>query len=86
IQLEQKVITTLEYNKRIEDAVLLHEQNKYKIQEEYSEKYSDLQFNQNQTQLNMYSSMISAAQGTWGTMTSIIKDAQGEQSSAYKAM
>jgi len=86
IQLEQKVITTLEYNKRIEDAVLLHEQNKYKIQEEYSEKYSDLQFNQNQTQLNMYSSMISAAQGTWGTMTSIIKDAQGEQSGAYKAM
>ncbi|OTU69723.1 tape measure protein [Acinetobacter baumannii] len=86
IQLEKKVITTLEYNKRIEDAVLLHEQNKYKIQEEYSEKYSDLQFNQNQTQLNMYSSMISAAQGTWGTMTSIIKDAQGEQSSAYKAM
>jgi len=86
IQLEQKLITTLEYNKRIEDAVLLHEQNKYKIQEEYSEKYSDLQFNQNQSQLNMYSSMISAAQGTWGTMTSIIKDAQGEQSSAYKAM
>ncbi|MGN5753120.1 tape measure protein [Acinetobacter calcoaceticus] len=86
IQLAQKVITTLEYNKRIEDAVLLHEQNKYKIQEEYSEKYSDLQFNQNQSQLNMYSSMISAAQGTWGTMTSIIKDAQGEQSSAYKAM
>ncbi|EPF6070639.1 tape measure protein [Acinetobacter nosocomialis] len=86
VQLEQKEITTLEYNKRIEDAVLLHEQNKYKIQEEYSEKYSDLQFNQNQTQLNMYSSMISAAQGTWGTMTSIIKDAQGEQSGAYKAM
>lgn len=86
IQLEQKVITTQEYNKRIEDAVLLHEQNKYKIQEEYAEKYSDLQFNQNQTQLNMYSSMISAAQGTWGTMTSIIKDAQGEQSGAYKAM
>ncbi|MEE8097747.1 tape measure protein [Acinetobacter baumannii] len=86
IQLEQKVITTLEYNKRIEDAVLLHEQNKYKIQEEYAEKYSDLQFNQNQTQLNMYSSMISAAQGTWGTMTSIIKDAHGEQSGAYKAM
>lgn len=86
IQLEKKVITTLEYNKRIEDAVLLHEQNKYKIQEEYAEKYSDLQFNQNQTQLNMYSSMISAAQGTWGTMTSIIKDAHGEQSGAYKAM
>jgi len=86
IQLEQKVITTLEYNKRIEDAVLLHEQNKYKIQEEYAQKYNDLQFNQNQSQLNMYSSMLSAAQGTWGTMTSIIKDAQGEQSSAYKAM
>lgn len=86
MKLKQKEIDQLEYNKRIEDAVLLHEQNKYKIQEEYAEKYSDLQFNQNQTQLNMYSSMISAAQGTWGTMTTIIKDAQGEQSGAYKAM
>lgn len=86
MQLEQREITTLEYNKRIEDAVKLHEETKWKIQEEYAEKYRALQFSQNQSQLNMYSSMISAAQGTWGTMTSIIRDAQGEQSSAFKAM
>ncbi|EOQ73470.1 coiled-coil domain-containing protein [Acinetobacter lactucae] len=85
-KLAKTEILTLEYNKRIEDAVLLHEQTKWKIQEEYAEKYKALQFSQNQSQLSMYSSMLSAAQGTWGTMTSIIKDAQGEQSSAYKAM
>lgn len=85
-KLAQNEIDTIEYNKRIEDAVLLHEQTKWKIQEEYAEKYGALQFSQNQSQLNMYSSMISAAQGTWGTMTNIIKDAHGEQSSAYKAM
>lgn len=85
-KLAQAEIDTIEYNKRIEEAVLLHEQNKYKIQEEYAEKYRVLQFSQNQSQLNMYSAMISASQGTWSTMTGIIKDAQGEQSGLYKAM
>ncbi|WP_262385391.1 lytic transglycosylase domain-containing protein, partial [Acinetobacter baumannii] len=39
MQLEQKEITVLEYNKRIEDAVKIHEENKLKIQEEHAEKY-----------------------------------------------
>ncbi|ENV60382.1 tape measure protein [Acinetobacter soli] len=84
--LKNRLITQQTYDKLIEDAVRVHEENKAAIQAEYSEKYKDIQFSQNQTQLSMYSSMISAAQGTWGTMTSIIKDAQGEQSNAYKAM
>lgn len=84
--LKNRLITQQTYDKLIEDAVRVHEENKATIQAEYSEKYKDIQFSQNQTQLSMYSSMISAAQGTWGTMTGIIKDAQGEQSNAYKAM
>ncbi|WP_151976734.1 tape measure protein [Acinetobacter soli] len=84
--LKNRLITQQTYDKLIEDAVRVHEENKAAIQAEYSEKYKDIQFSQNQTQLSMYSSMISAAQGTWGTMTGIIKDAQGEQSNAYKAM
>lgn len=84
--LKNRLITQQTYDKLIEDAVRVHEENKAAIQAEYSEKYKDIQFSQSQTQLSMYSSMISAAQGTWGTMTSIIKDAQGEQSNAYKAM
>ncbi len=86
IQLEQKVITTLEYNKRIEDAVRLHEENKFKIQEEYAQKYQDLQQSQHQTQLELYGSLLSQASTVWGSMTEMVKSSAGEQSSAYKAM
>ncbi|MEW7192936.1 tape measure protein [Acinetobacter baumannii] len=86
VQLEQKEITTLEYNKRIEDAVRLHEENKFKIQEEYAQKYQDLQQSQHQTQLELYDSLLSRASTVWGSMTEMVKSSAGEQSSAYKAM
>ncbi|MDQ8959554.1 tape measure protein [Acinetobacter baumannii] len=86
VQLEQKEITTLEYNKRIEDAVRIHEENKFKIQEEYAQKYQDLQKSQHQTQLELYGSLLSQASTVWGSMTEMVKSSAGEQSSAYKAM
>lgn len=88
--LEEKLakgeILTLEYNKRIEDAVLLHEQNKYKIQEEYADKYRDLQNSQYQAELGMYSNLLSQASSVWGGFTQLVKDSAGEQSAAYKSM
>lgn len=86
VQLEQKEITTLEYNKRIEDAVRIHEENKFKIQEEYNEKYRDLQKNQYTSQLQIWSSLLSQGQGVWSNLTQSVKDASGEQSKRYKAM
>ncbi|MGL4585516.1 MAG: tape measure protein [Acinetobacter ursingii] len=86
VQLEQKEITTLEYNKRIEDAVRIYEENKFKIQEEYAQKYQDLQQSQHQTQLELYGSLLSQASTVWGSMTEMVKSSAGEQSSAYKAM
>ncbi|HAV3713375.1 tape measure protein [Acinetobacter baumannii] len=86
VQLEQKEITTLEYNKRIEDAVRIHEENKFKIQEEYAEKYKDLQNTQYESQLGLYNSLLSQASTVWGGVTQIVKDSAGEQSGAYKAM
>lgn len=80
------MITTLEYNKRIEDAVRLHEESKFKIQEEYAQKYQDLQQSQHQTQLELYGSLLSQASTVWGSMTEMVKSSAGEQSSAYKAM
>ncbi|MEW7963351.1 transglycosylase SLT domain-containing protein, partial [Acinetobacter baumannii] len=86
MQLEQKEITVLEYNKRIEDAVKIHEENKLKIQEEHAEKYKDLVNTQYQAQLGLYSDLFTQASGVWGNMTAMIKESAGEQSAAYKAM
>lgn len=86
MQLEQKEITVLEYNKRIEDAVRIHEENKLKIQEEHAEKYKDLVNTQYQAQLGLYSNLLSQASGVWGNMTSIVRESAGEQSAAYKTM
>lgn len=86
VQLEQKEITVLEYNKRIEDAVRIHEENKLKIQEEHAEKYKDLVNTQYQAQLGLYSNLLSQASGVWGNMTSMVKESAGEQSAAYKTM
>ncbi|MBR7725602.1 tape measure protein [Acinetobacter nosocomialis] len=86
VQLEQKEITTLEYNKRIEDAVRIHEENKFKIQEEYAEKYKDLQNTQYEAELGMYSNLLSQASNVWGGFTQLVKDSAGEQSAAYKTM
>jgi tape measure domain-containing protein len=86
VQLEQKEITTLEYNKRIEDAVRIHEENKFKIQEEYAEKYKDLQNTQYEAELGMYSNLLSQASNVWGGFTQLVKDSAGEQSAAYKSM
>ncbi|MCH2000387.1 tape measure protein [Acinetobacter seifertii] len=86
MQLEQKEITVLEYNKRIEDAVRIHEENKLKIQEEHAEKYKDLVNTQYQAQLGLYSNLLSQASGVWGNMTSMVRESAGEQSAAYKTM
>lgn len=86
VQLEQKEITTLEYNKRIEDAVRIHEENKFKIQEEYADKYRDLQNSQYEAELGMYNNLLSQASNVWGGFTQLVKDSAGEQSAAYKTM
>ncbi|MGX2583343.1 tape measure protein [Acinetobacter baumannii] len=85
-KLAQGEILTIEYNKRIEDAVRLHEETKHKIREEYAEKYQDLQNTQYQAELGMYNNLLSQASNVWGGFTQLIKDSAGEQSAAYKSM
>ncbi|MEV8215722.1 tape measure protein [Leifsonia sp. NPDC077715] len=86
IKLQKAEIDTLEYNKRIEDAVRIHEENKFKIQEEYAEKYRDLQNTQYEAELGMYNNLLSQASNVWGGFTQLVKDSAGEQSAAYKSM
>ncbi|KCY49676.1 tape measure domain protein [Acinetobacter baumannii 1571545] len=86
MKLKQKEIDQLEYNKRIEDAVRIHEENKFKIQEEYAQKYQDLQKGQHESQLQIWSSLLNQGQSVWSNLTQSVKDASGEQSKRYKAM
>ncbi len=85
MKLKQKEIDQLEYNKRIEDAVRLHEETKHKIQEEYAQKYQDLQKGQYESQLQIWSSLLNQGQSVWSNLTQSVKDASGE-SKRYKAM
>ncbi|MDC5101009.1 tape measure protein [Acinetobacter baumannii] len=86
MKLKQKEIDQLEYNKRIEDAVRIHEENKFKIQEEYAQKYQDLQKGQYESQLQIWSSLLNQGQSVWSNLTQSVKDASGEQSKRYKTM
>ncbi len=86
MKLKQKEIDQLEYNKRIEDAVRIHEETKHKIQEEYAQKYQDLQKGQYESQLQIWSSLLNQGQSVWSNLTQSVKDASGEQSKRYKAM
>ncbi|HAV4442710.1 TPA: tape measure protein [Acinetobacter baumannii] len=86
MKLKQKEIDQLEYNKRIEDAVRIHEENKFKIQEEYAQKYQDLQKGQYESQLQIWSSILNQGQSVWSNLTQSVKDASGEQSKRYKTM
>lgn len=79
VQLEKKEIDTLEYNRRIEAAVLIHEQNKLKIQEEFAEKYKNLLNEQ-------YDSNLSYGEQITGSYAEIFKTIGGEQSKAFKVM
>lgn len=79
MKLKQKEIDQLEYNKRIEDAVRIHEETKLLIQEEYAEKYKNLLNEQ-------YDSNLSYGEQITGSYVEIFKTIGGEQSKAFKVM
>ncbi|WP_151765599.1 tape measure protein [Acinetobacter soli] len=82
--LKNRLITQQTYDKLIEDAVRVHEENKAAIQAEYSEKFTSLQNSQYQSQLQIWGNLLSQGQTTWSQLTQSVKDASGEQSTAYK--
>lgn len=84
--LKNRLITQQTYDKLIEDAVRVHEENKAAIQAEYSEKFTSLQNSQYQSQLQIWGNLLSQGQTTWSQLTQSVKDASGEQSASYKAM
>lgn len=56
------------------------------IDVEYAEQAKELDAQQYNDSMNMYGALLSQAGSVWGDMTQLVKDSQGEQSGAYKAM
>lgn len=56
------------------------------IESDYYEAKAELEQTQHAATLNMYGDLLSQASSVWGDMTQMVKDSEGEQSGAYKAM
>ena len=52
----------------------------------HAKQLGELKLKQRQDDLNMISSQLSTAQGMWDSMTNMMKEAYGEQSSSYRTM
>ncbi|CAM9226511.1 hypothetical protein [Acinetobacter pseudolwoffii] len=92
VRVEQDIMTSDAYSTDDERyAALLEAHQEYRdamaaIDVDYQQKTKDLEFQQYNEKMGMYSEMLSQASSIWGNMTQLVKDSQGEQSGAFKAM
>lgn len=92
VRVEQDIMTSDAYSTDDERyEALLEAHQEYRdamaaIDVQYAEKVKELEFQQYEDTMSMYGSLLSQAGAVWGDMTQIVKDSQGEQSGAYKAM
>ncbi|HCP6178785.1 hypothetical protein [Acinetobacter baumannii] len=92
VAVEQGIMTSDSFSSDDERyQALLQAHEEYLIQKnaldvQYDQQVKDLQKSQFETQLGLWSTLLGQAQNTWSQMTQSVKTAQGEQSSAYKAM
>lgn len=70
----------------LEQAKAAHIANLKAMDVEYHDSAKQLIEDQHQSQLGLYSTLLSQASSVWGSMTQMVKDSAGEQSGAYKAM
>ncbi|UIZ97994.1 hypothetical protein [Acinetobacter johnsonii] len=92
VGVEQDIMTSDAYSTDDEryDA-LLEAHQEYRdtmaaIDVDYNQQVKDLEFQQYESTMQMYGSLLSQAGSVWGDMTQMVKDSAGEQSGAYKAM
>src|SRR5690606_35708028 len=92
VRVEQDIMTSDAYSTDDERyAALLEAHQEYRdamaaIDVDYQQQVQDLEFQQYNEKMGMYSEMLSQASSIWGNMTQLVKDSQGEQSGAFKAM
>ncbi|WP_408642826.1 tape measure protein [Acinetobacter baumannii] len=73
------------YQERLE-AKRVFKEARQQMDDEYHLKAIDARKADHDSQLQLYSQMLSSASSTWGNLTQIVKDARGENSRSYKAM
>ena len=92
VRVEQDIMTSDAYSTDDERyAALLEAHQEYRdamaaIDVDYNQQVKDLEFQQYESTMQMYGSLLSQAGSVWGNMTQMVKDSAGEQSGAYKAM
>lgn len=92
VRVEQDIMTSDAYSTDDERyAALLEAHQEYRdamaaIDVDYNQQVKDLEFQQYESTMQMYGSLLSQAGAVWGDMTQMVKDSAGEQSGAYKAM
>lgn len=92
VRVEQDIMTSDAYSTDDERyAALLEAHQEYRdamaaIDVDYNQQVKDLEFQQYESTMQMYGSLLSQAGSVWGDMTQMVKDNAGEQSGAYKAM
>ncbi len=92
VRVEQDIMTSDAYSTDDERyAALLEAHQEYRdamaaIDVDYQQQVQDLEFQQYNEKMGMYSEMLSQVSSIWGNMTQMVKDSQGEQSGAFKAM
>lgn len=78
--------TDTEKYQQLEQAYEVYLQNKAALSEAYSKQEQDLAKTQYESQLSLWGNLLGQAQNTWSQMTQAVKDSEGEQSAAFKAM
>lgn len=76
-------------NERNSQLLAAHEQYlqaKAALDDEYSQRESDLIKSQHETQLSIWGNLLGQAQNTFSQLTQAVKDANGEQSASFKVM
>ncbi|WP_163070422.1 tape measure protein [Acinetobacter baumannii] len=84
--LDDQTLSDQERYKQLNDIYNEYLETKKALGLQYAKEEQDLVKSQHQEQLNLWGNLLGQAQTTWSQLTQSVKDANGEQSAAYKAM
>lgn len=84
--LDDQTLSDQERYKQLNDIYNEYLETKKALGLQYAKEEQDLVKSQHQEQLNLWGNLLGQAQNTWSQLTQSVKDANGEQSAAYKAM
>lgn len=79
-----ELLTEQERYAQLEQVYRDYLESKNALSQQYAMQEQDLAKAQHQEQLQLWGSLVSQAQNTWGMITQSVKDSAGEQSTAYK--